>query len=72
MTERLRKCLDFLQSQDRLGSFYGIYSDQNWIGDPTETIYNADGIIVDACYSWGYIEVFGLDWEEFDELWYCL
>jgi hypothetical protein len=33
-----------------------------------ETIYNEDGITVDYCYYYGYIEIFGLTDEEYKEL----
>lgn len=38
----------------------------NWCGDPTETIYEEDGVTIDACYYYGYVEIFGLTDEEFD------
>ena len=51
----------------------GIYNMRNLVRDNMVTIYKEDGLQVDICYDWAYIEVFGLTEEEFDELkkWYC-
>lgn len=39
---------------------------RNLVGDEMETIYEGDGVIIDYCFEWDYIEVFGLSPEEFD------
>lgn len=44
------------------------FNTRNWIGDNMETVYNEDGIMVDYCYNYGYIEIFGLTDEEFEDL----
>lgn len=44
------------------------FNTRNWIGDNMETVYDEDGIIVDYCYNYGYIEIFGLTDEEFEDL----
>ena len=41
----------------------------NTAGDPTETIYNQDGIQIELCEYYDYYEIFGLDEEDFKELW---
>ena len=46
----------------------GIFDCPNWIGDPMETIYKNDGLIIDICYQWMYFEVFGLSFEDFTKL----
>lgn len=33
-----------------------------------QNVYNQDGIKVDYCYYWDYLEIFGLTEEEFDDL----
>lgn len=50
----------------------GIFNNRNLVGDNMTTLYREDGLQVDICYDWAYIEVFGLTNEEFDELkrWY--
>lgn len=44
------------------------FTTRNVIGDPMETIYNEDGIQIDYCYRYDYIEIFGLPIEEFYQL----
>lgn len=36
------------------------YNSRNLVGDRIYTIYDEDGITVDMCYEWNYIEIFGL------------
>ena len=44
------------------------FDSRNITGDSMITVYDKDGIIVDYCYYWNYIEIFGLTDEEFDSL----
>ena len=44
------------------------FNTRNWIGDNMETVYDEDGIIVDYCYVYSYIEIFGLTDKEFENL----
>ncbi len=37
-------------------------------GDSMERVYDEDEIIVDYCYYYSYIEIFGLTDEEFEDL----
>lgn len=46
----------------------GLYDTRNIIGDPMETIYDKNGLIIDICYHYEYFEVFGLSNKEFEEL----
>lgn len=41
---------------------------RNVVGDPMETIFREDGVTVDYCYAYNYIEIFGLTNDEFNEL----
>ena len=34
------------------------FNTRNIVGDSMETVYNEDGIMVDYCYNYGYIEIF--------------
>lgn len=58
MTERLKKLIDFLNKAfpDKEQTFFT----RNLVGDSMTEIYDYDGITVDLCCYWGYIEVFGL------------
>lgn len=46
----------------------GIFNTRNIVGDPMETIYDEDGLVIDACWGYAYFEVFGLTEDEFYEL----
>lgn len=46
----------------------GLFFTRNFLGDPMNTIYDEDGIIVDICYKYEYFEVFGLNEKEQEEL----
>lgn len=63
---RLNKLKKFLKEkfEKRIQAF----DTRNTAGDSMETIYNADGITVDCCYYYGYIEIFGLTDKEYKEL----
>lgn len=43
-----------------------MFDTKNVVGDHMETIYEEDGITVDYCCGWGYIEIFGVSKEDFD------
>lgn len=63
---RLNKLKKFLKEKfkKRIQAFDTI----NTEGDSMETIYDEDGITVDYCYYYEYIEIFGLTDEEYKEL----
>lgn len=44
------------------------FNTRNLIGDNMRTVYDEDGIIVDYCYEYEYIEIFGLTDVEFENL----
>ena len=46
----------------------GIFNSRNICGDPMDRIYKKDGLAIDICYKYRYVEVFGLSGDEFDEL----
>lgn len=60
--EKLKKFL-----QENYPNFQA-FNTKNICGDYTEQVYNEDGIIVDYCSSYGYVEIFGLTNEEFYNL----
>ena len=68
MTERLQRLEDWiLKHLEDVPYRCGIYDSRNIAGDPMSTIYAEDGIQVDACYSYDYIEVFGLNKDEWND-----
>ena len=46
----------------------GIFNTRNICGDSMTTLYDEDGLVIDACYYWSYFEVFGLTETDFDDL----
>lgn len=42
----------------------GLFFSRNLIGDQMETIYDEDGIQIDICYYYSYLEIFGLSDDE--------
>ena len=44
------------------------FNTRNIVGDSMVTVYDEDEIIVDYCYCYSYIEIFGLTDEEFEDL----
>lgn len=44
------------------------FNTRNIAGDSMERVYDKDEIIVDYCYYYSYIEIFGLTDEEFEDL----
>lgn len=46
----------------------GIFNTRNIVGDHMETVYEKDGVKIDVCNSYSYLEVFGLTCDEYNEL----
>lgn len=44
------------------------FDTRNLVGDSMRTIYNENGITIDYCYDWDYIEIFGLSEKDFADL----
>lgn len=63
--DRISKLKKFLQENcPNMQAF----NTRNLVGDIMDTIYEKDGIVVDICYYYNYIEIFGLTDEEFEDL----
>ena len=45
-----------------------VFNTRNLVGDRMITIYNKNGIQVDYCEDYDYLEIFGLTQEEFNSL----
>ena len=46
----------------------GIFRTRNLVGDPMITVYEDEGLQIDLCFTYSYLEVFGLTESEFREL----
>jgi hypothetical protein len=66
MTERLQKLITFLVDSGYRNT--QTFTTRNWVGDEMDTIYFADGIQVDYCYKYEYLEIFGVTDDEWVEL----
>ena len=62
----IKKLIEFLKKKFPNG--IQMFDTRNFVGDQMFTIYNEDGFVVDYCYEYGYIEVFGLSDEAFNRL----
>ena len=69
MTERVKNLVDFFKENPTEVPGCGIFNSRNISGDSMTTIYDepADRVLVDACYDYDYIEIFGLTDEEFED-----
>lgn len=65
MTERVQHIIDFFKDNVEEIPAFGIYDSRNTVGDRMFTIYDKENVQIDACYDYGYIEIFGLTPEEF-------
>lgn len=55
--------IEFLK--ERFPDGIQMFSTRGWMGDTLGTIYNENGITIDYCGDWNYIEIFGLTEDEF-------
>lgn len=62
----MEKLIEFLKKTFPKG--IQMFDTRNIVGDPMTTIYEADGITVDYCHYYSYIEIFGLTDKEFEEV----
>lgn len=60
----MKKLKEFLENYKG----WQIFFTRNNCGDYMETIYDEDGIQVDICYGWEYLEIFGLTNNQIKEL----
>ena len=72
MTDRVQRLIDWFKENPGEFRSLGLYFSRNTVGDPMCTIYEQDDIVVDACYSWDYLEIFGLTDDEQKDMvsWY--
>lgn len=66
METKIKDLIAFLK--DKYPNGAEMYNTRNLVGDILFTIYSKDGITVDECPKWEYIEIFGLTENEFDEV----
>jgi hypothetical protein len=62
--DKIGKLREFLTDYRGIQTF----NTRNIVGDRMNTIYDSDGIQVDICYGWDYLEIFGLTDEEYQSL----
>lgn len=69
--ERVQKVIEELKKLEHIPEC-GLFSTRNTVGDRMKTVYSDEEIIIDVCWSYDYIEVFGLNDDEFGILkdWY--
>lgn len=65
ITDRVKDILDFFKNNPKELPYFGVYDSRNTAGDPLDTIYNKNGVTIDFCYPYGYVEILGLTPEEF-------
>ena len=67
MKTRVEKLAEFLNKQfpNMPG---GLFDSRNVVGDKMNTVYKQDGIQVDFCEYYDYLEIFGLSEEEWEVL----
>ena len=66
MERRRENLIAFLKEKFPKG--IQMFDTRNICGDTMVNIYEEDGICVDYCFFWGYIEIFGLTEEEFEKV----
>lgn len=62
----MKKLRQFLINEGYTGT--QTFDCRNIVGDPMSNIYDEDGITVDFCYHYDYLEIFGLSDEEYASL----
>lgn len=64
--EAIKKLRDFIVNAGYKGK--QTFDCRGIAGDSMTTIYNSDGITVDFCYYYDYLEIFGLTDEQYKSL----
>ena len=64
--DRLKKLKRFIVDSNLEGT--QTFDTRNTVGDFMNTIYEEDGITLDYCFSYDYLEVFGLTTDEYKSL----
>lgn len=65
---KTEKVISFFKKNPEYLVDCGIFSTRNIAGDSMETIYSEDNVVVDYCYEYDYLEIFGLSHDEFEEV----
>lgn len=66
MTQRLEKVLDYIKANYYSG--IQVFCSRNTVGDQMETVWNEDGVVIDYCPYYDYLEVLGLTEDEIHAL----
>ena len=59
----------FLKDKGYQDKNYQVYNTRNIVGDPMHNVYIKDGVVINECTYYGYIEIFGITKEEYNSLW---
>lgn len=59
---------DFLKKEGCESGYIQIFNTRNTVGDSMRTIYKKDGITIDFCPGWWYLEIFGLNDRDYKTL----
>lgn len=63
MEDKIKKLKSFIIDSNLEG--LQTFNTRNTAGDSMYTIYKEDGIIIDYCPGWNYLEIFGLTMDEY-------
>ena len=63
MSDRIIRVKQFLTTKFPKG--IQVFNSRNLVGDYMENIYKADSIVIDWSEHWNYIEIFGVNSEEY-------
>jgi len=66
MTQRLTKALDYIKANYYSG--IQVFCSRNTVGDQMETVWSEDGVAIDYCPYYDYLEVLGLTEDEIHAL----
>jgi len=66
MTERLKKVLDYIKANYYSG--IQVFCSRNTVGDQMESVWSEDGVVIDYCPYYDYLEVLGLTEDEIHAL----
>lgn len=65
---KVEKVISFFKKNPKYLVDCGIFRTRNTGGDSMETIYSEDDVVIDYCYEYDYLEIFGLSRDEFEEV----
>lgn len=67
MSEREQTVRQFIEENPKYRGMQ-TFDCRNVVNDPMSTILAKNGVTIDYCYFWSYLEIFGLTKEEYQNL----